>query len=318
MFVAMATVSLSPQQYQQMIDRIAGLESMMTNLLSHADSQQEQTRLAKSVIQQLRTAGTSTNPPPPARGASEKQVTEGAFKALTKYVGNPSEYHDWAFSARRVLTRADKRFAGLLQWISGTIDEIKKSDVMEYQTPMDLSTVDLNSELYALLALKTSDAALASTVSLEQFEAKGIIGWQRLEREARGYHNQRVSLLTESVTHPERVQKAADLHQSHDRWQSCLNEFQRARPTGLDDDVKANAMRHTMPKEILDAVNLQPQHRTFVEIRDYMWRQRADVFVRDVCPATKKVVTTPSRVNTSKNIPQPRRILLLFQWMCLK
>ena len=72
----------------------------------------------------------------------------------------------------------------------------------------------LNSELYALLALKTSDAALASIVSLEEAEAKGIIGWQRLEREARGYHNQRDSLLTESVTYPERVQKAADLQQA--------------------------------------------------------------------------------------------------------
>ena len=62
-------------------------------------------------------------------------------------------------------------------------------------------------------------------------------------------------------------------------------------------------MRHMMPKEILDAVNLQPQYRIFVEIRDYMLqqaRQRADVFVRDVCLATKKVVTTP-RVNTSTN-----------------
>ena len=93
----MATVSLSPQQYQQMIDRIAGLESMMTNLQPHAESQQEQIRLAELVFQQLRAAGTWTNPPPPARGFSQKQVTEGgAFKALTKYVGNPSEYHDWA------------------------------------------------------------------------------------------------------------------------------------------------------------------------------------------------------------------------------
>ena len=72
----------------------------------------------------------------------------------------------------------------------------------------------------------------------------------------------------------------------------------------MDDDVKANAMRHMMPKEILDAANQQPQYRTFVEIRDHMLqlaRQRADVFVRDVCPATKKVITTPSRVNTSTN-----------------
>ena len=55
----MATVSLSPQQYQQMIDRIAGLESMMTNLQSLAESQQEQIRLAELVIQQLRTATSS-------------------------------------------------------------------------------------------------------------------------------------------------------------------------------------------------------------------------------------------------------------------
>ena len=131
-------------------------------------------------------------------------------------------------------------------------------------------------------------------MSLEEAEAKGIIVWQRLEREARGYHNQRVSLLTESVTHPERVQKAADLQQAYYRWESNLKNFQRGRPTGLDDDVKANAMRQKIPTETLDAVNLQPQYRTFVEIRDYMLqqaRQRAEVFVRDVCP-TKKTVTT--------------------------
>ena len=85
---------------------------------------------------------------------------------------------------------------------------------------------------------------------------------------------------------------------------SNLKEFQRGRPTGLDDDVKANAMRHMMPKEILDAVNLQPQYRTFVEIRDYMVqqaRQQAEVFVRDVCPTTKKTVTVPSRASASTN-----------------
>ena len=94
------------------------------------------------VIQQLRTAG--TDPPPPARGAPLKQATDGgSFKALTKYTGNPSEYHDWSFSARRVLTRADERFAGPVQWISETIDEIKESDVLEYRRTTDLSTVDL-------------------------------------------------------------------------------------------------------------------------------------------------------------------------------
>ena len=119
--------------------------------------------------------------------------------------------------------------------------------------------------------------------------------------EARGYHNKRVSHGI-SDTLGKSAGKAADFRQAYYRWESNLKEFQRGRPTGLDDDVKANAMRHVMQKKTLDAVNLQPQYRTFVEIRDYMLqqaRQRADVFVRDVCFATKKVVTTPSRVNTS-------------------
>ena len=158
----------------------------------------------------------------------------------------------------------------LLDCCSGSREtsiEIKESNVLEYRRRTDLSTVDLdwlNSELYALLALKTTDSALASIVSLEEADAKGIIGWQRLEREARGYHNQRVSFLTESVTHPERIQKVSDLQQACYRWESNLKEFQCGRPTGLDDDVKANAMKHMMPKEILDAVNLQPQYSTFV------------------------------------------------------
>ena len=70
--------------------------------------------MAEMVIQQLRAAGPNpTNPPPPIRTDSQKQVTEGAaFKALARYTGNPSEYHDWSFSARRVLTGADERFVG--------------------------------------------------------------------------------------------------------------------------------------------------------------------------------------------------------------
>ena len=173
------------------------------SLHNHAESQQEPIRVAEVVIQQLRAAGTPTNPPSRPRTA-QKQVTEGgAFKALARYTGNPSEYHDWAFSARRVLTKADERFGGLLQWISGQIDEIKESDVIEYQRTTDLRTTDvewLNLEMYALLAIKTSDTVLASIKSLEEAEVKGIIGWQRLEREARGYHRHRVALLTESVT----------------------------------------------------------------------------------------------------------------------
>ena len=72
----------------------------------------------------------------------------------------------------------------------------------------------LNSELYALLAIKTVDTAMASVKSLEEVEVKGIIGWQRLERQARGYHRHRVALLTESLTHLETVLKITDLPQA--------------------------------------------------------------------------------------------------------
>ena len=67
---------------------------------------------------------------------------------------------------------------------------------------------------YALLAIKTSDTAMASIKSLEEVKVKRIIGWQRLEREARGYRRHRVALLTESVTHPERVLKGTDFPQA--------------------------------------------------------------------------------------------------------
>ena len=232
--------------------------------------------MADIVIQQLRT--NPTNPPPPFRAGFQKQVAEGgAWKALTKYTGNHSEYHDWSFSARRVLTRADERFAGLLQWISGQIDETNERNVLEYRRTTDLSSTDMDwfySELYASLAIKTSDTAFASIKSLQEIEVKGIIGWQRLEREARGYHRHRVALLTESVTHPERVLKVTDLPQAFCRWESSLKEFQRGGPAELGDGVKANAMRHMMPKEILDAVDLQSQYRTFSEIRHYKCSRR--------------------------------------------
>ena len=143
------------------------------------------------------------------------------------------------------------------------IDEVNEKDVLEYRRTTELSSQDmdwLNSAMYALLAIKTSDTAMASIKSLEEVEVKGIIGWQRLEREARGYHRHRVALLTESVTHPERVMKVTEIPQAFYRWESSLKEFQCGRPAELDDDVKANAMRHTMPKEILDAADPQPQY----------------------------------------------------------
>ena len=151
----MSGVSLTQQQYQQFIDRISGLEARIATLQNHAEVQQEQIRAAEVVIQQLRATGANpTNPSTPSRAASQKPVTEGgAFKALTMYTGNHSEHHDWSFSAGRLLTRADEKFAGLLQWISGQIDEIKKSDVLDYRRTTDLSSLDMdwpNSELYAL------------------------------------------------------------------------------------------------------------------------------------------------------------------------
>ena len=88
--------------------------------------------------------------------------------------------------------------------------------------------------------------------------------------------------------------KVTDVPQAFYRWESSLREFQRGSPAKLDDDVKANAMRHMIPKEILDAVDLQPQYRTFSEIREYMLqqsRQRADVYMGDVCHPTKKIGT---------------------------
>ena len=234
-------------------------------------------------------------------------MTEGgAFKALTKYTGNHSEYHDWSFSARRVLARSDERFAGLLQWISGQIDEINESDVLEYRRTTNLSSADMDwlvAELYALLASKPSGMALGSIMSLEEVEVKGITGWQRLECEVRGYHRQRVVYPTESVTHLDRVSKVTDHPQAFYQWESSLKEFQRGRPAELEDDVKANAVRHM--------VDVQPQYRTFAEIRDYMLQQalqRADVYVGDLCHPTEKVGTGTPRVSTNTNTPTATKV----------
>ena len=62
----------------------------MAALQTHAETQQEQIRVAELVNQQLRAAGTNPTNPPPFRAASQKQVIEGgAFKALTKVHGKP-------------------------------------------------------------------------------------------------------------------------------------------------------------------------------------------------------------------------------------
>ena len=149
--------------------------------------------------------------------------------------------------------------------------EVNVNDVLRISGSTDMDW--LNSELYALLVISTSDTAMASINSPKEVEVKGITGWQRLERQARGYRRHRLALLTESVTHPERVLRVTDLPKAFYRWESSLKEFQRGRPAELGNDVKADAMRHMMPKETLDAVELQPQYRTFSAIRDYMLQQ---------------------------------------------
>ena len=140
MVTVMAALSKTPQQYQQLIDRISELETRMVTLHSHAEAQH------------IRGSD------PTATGSGDSN--ESASTVSTKYTGNPSECKDWSFSARRVLTRVAERFGGLLQWISAQVDEVKESDVLEYRRTTDLSTTDLewfNLELYALLAIETSD-----------------------------------------------------------------------------------------------------------------------------------------------------------------
>ena len=61
---------------------------------------------------------------------------------------------------------------------------MKEIDELEYRRTTDFISTDmefLDSELYALLAIKTSHTATASVKSLEEVEVKGIIGWRRLE-----------------------------------------------------------------------------------------------------------------------------------------
>ena len=84
-------------------------------------------------------------PLPTLRAAFQKPMTEGGvFKALTKYTGNQSECHDWSFSARRVFAQADERFAGLLQWISGQIEEVNEKNMLEYNRTTDLNSTDMD------------------------------------------------------------------------------------------------------------------------------------------------------------------------------
>ena len=300
----MATVNMTSEQYKHLVDSMAAMERRVAELQTHAEAQQQQLRIAEGVISKLQAAAAAqtSQAAPQQRSTTPKSVTDGGiFKALGKYPGEPAEHHDWSFSAKRVLAKADERFTGLVQWISGQFDEITEEKIYQYRVTNGISQYDmdwLNSELYELLATKTTGVALAAIKSLEDTVINGFIGWQRLECEARGFKRQRASVLTELVTHPPRVAKISDLQQAFYRWETNLKEFQRGRTSELDDDVKSNALRHMMPKDILDAVDLQPQYRTFSEIRDYMLqqaRQRADVYVGDVCHPAKRPNTSSTR-----------------------
>ena len=104
----------------------------------------------------------------PSSCFSETSDLGGAFKALET---TPSS----TTCETSLFTRADERFAGLLQGISGQIDEINESDVLEYRRTTNLISTEMNwrnSELYALLVIKTSDTATASIKSLEEVEVE--------------------------------------------------------------------------------------------------------------------------------------------------
>ena len=165
MVTTMTAVSLTQQQYQQFIDKISGLEATMATMQTHAEAQQEQIRMAEVVIQQLR--ANPTNPPPPLRAAFQKTGDRGwCLPGTDKVHGKPFRL------PRLVLQRETSPYkrGREICWTTGQIDEVKENDVLEYRRTTDLNSTDtdwLNSELYALLAIKTSDTAMASIKSSE-------------------------------------------------------------------------------------------------------------------------------------------------------
>ena len=128
-----------------------------------------------------------------------------------------SEYHDCSFSARRVLTRADERFAGLLQWTPEQIDEVNENDVLEYRrTTVSSTDMDwLNSELYALLAITTADTVMADYT------------WQKARQQADVFVRD-VSLTTETCHH--------SITCEHEHEQSHCHEGHSSGPNGCITD----------------------------------------------------------------------------------
>ena len=68
-----------------------------------------------------------------------------------------------------------------------------------------------------------------------------------------------------------------------------------------------------IPKEILDAVDLQPKYRTFSEIRDSLLQQLR----REMCSIRqRKLVQSRLEWAQTRALPLPHRPQLRSQWTC--
>ena len=119
--------------------------------------------------------------------------------------------------------------------------------------------------------------AMASIESLEEVEVNVKRG---------GYHGHRVALLTESVTHPERVLKVTDLPQAFYRWESSLKEWHLLRNS--EQHVAAGT-----PASWCIRGRRAPSNKDNWHSHAYVWAQ-------------------------TRTLPPPQRSQLWSQWMCLR
>ena len=126
---------------------------------------------------------------------------------------------------------------------------------------------------------------------------------KRLEREARGYHRHRVALLTESVTHPERVQKVRGPPTS---ILSMRKQFEIV--FNVADQQKLDGRRERQRNETYNAEG-DPGSSRFcsrntapsLKFGDYMLqqsRQRADVFCGRCVSSDRETLAMSRRVRT--------------------
>ena len=177
---------------------------------------------------------------------------------------------------------------------------------------MEVSTTDidwLSSEFHDLLATKTTGVALAAVRSLEDTEINGIVGLQLLEGPsarplaAEGFGPRRVGNapcagLEDHGTRQPFHRGKATRRSSNEAERRSFTMTSRRMPCG-------NMMR----KEILDAVDLQTQCRTFADIRDCRVQQACNVGA--VCHPAKEFGTSnartsmhaPTATNTTGPIP---------------